>query len=199
MAWPPPVNVAPGAAGRLHTPLMRVIAFLFATLTVAAHRRGAGDILSRNCRRQPTCRTAAGHHLQSAGARSRLATCRRTDAPVPFLTAVMLCFEKQGGSPVVEAEHLPLLHPARRQPAVAERRGCRYNDSVAADGDRATSSGSGRTNFLDDLADRGARLRVLERRRRQGRRLQHGGAAARQDRRLRRHRRRSSSRRSTRS
>ena len=36
----------------------------------------------------------------------------------PFVTAIMLCFEKQGGSPVDRSQHLPLLHPATVAAAV---------------------------------------------------------------------------------
>ena len=67
----------------------------------------------------------------------------------PVLTAVMLCFEKQGGSPVIEANtYLYYIQAKGSRPSLNEW--IRYDDSVQqvalADFKRLMA-----TNFLDDL------------------------------------------------
>ena len=61
----------------------------------------------------------------------------------PVVTAVMLCFEKQGGSPVIEANTYLYYMQAEGQPSVAERVGAR--STTACSRSRSpTSSGCGR-------------------------------------------------------
>src|SRR3954471_20551860 len=81
-----------------NTPLMRVIAFLFATLMVAATARAQVN---------PVPQLPAVSDMQTRPAaicNQKVADAARVPptSAGPVLAAVMLCFEKQGVSPVVE-------------------------------------------------------------------------------------------------
>ncbi len=125
---------------------MRVFAFLFAALTVAATARAQVNPVQQ---------------LPTAGEPRPLpATICNQQVPEParlppttagpVLTAVMLCFEKQGGSPVVEANtYLYYMQAKGSRPSLNEW--IKYDDSVQqvalADFKRLWA-----TNFLDDLS-----------------------------------------------
>jgi outer membrane protein insertion porin family len=145
MAWPSPVNVLRGRPGRLHTPLMRVIAFLFAALTVAATASAQVNPVPQVPPATDVQTLPATFCNQQVPEPARLPPTNIG----PVLTAVMLCFEKQGGSPVVEANtYLYYMQAKGSRPSLNEW--IRYDESVQqvalADFKRLWA-----TNFLDDL------------------------------------------------
>ena len=125
---------------------MRVFAFLFAALTVAATAQAQVNPVQQ---------------LPTAGEPRPLpATICNQQVPEParlppitagpVLTAVMLCFEKQGGSPVVEANtYLYYMQAKGSRPSLNEW--IKYDDSAQqvalSDFKRLWA-----TNFLDDLS-----------------------------------------------
>jgi outer membrane protein insertion porin family len=126
---------------------MRVLLFLFAALTVAAT---AGAQVNPVPQLPPAAGEApplpATICNQTVPEPARLPP---TSAG-PVLTAVMLCFEKQGGSPVVEANtYLYYMQAKGSRPSLNEW--IKFDDSVQqvalADFKRLWA-----TNFLDDLA-----------------------------------------------
>ena len=102
-----------------------------------------------------------------------------------ILYGFMLCFEKQGGFPVIEAQ--TYLYYIQTRPSDSRvDAGCPYDDKPNRRSS-AISSGCGRptssTTWSIDVRD----CSIRQRRDGQAGRLQHGGAPAGQDRRLRRH------------
>src|SRR5206468_5453994 len=128
-------------------PVMRVFAFLLAALTVAAAAQAQV--------------TPPGQTPAVIGEVQNLpATICNQQVPEParlppadsgpVVTAVMLCFEKQGGSPIIEANtYLYYMQAKGSRPSLNEW--IKYDDSVQqvaiADFKRLMA-----TNFLDDLA-----------------------------------------------
>ena len=169
---------------------MRVFAILLVALAAAPGRAATalrpGRRRHRSARRRPPPPAARcwTFRRQSATRLSRSRPGCPAPIPAPCSTAVMLCFEKQGGSPVVEANtYLYYMQAKGSRPSLNEW--IAYDDTVAAGRARRLQAAVG-----DELPrrsrDRGPRRPLRERRPRQGARLQHGGAPARQDRRLRR-------------
>ncbi len=126
---------------------MRVLLFLFAALTVAA---SAGAQVNP----VPQLPAAAGEAppLPATICNQTVPEPARLPPTTagPVLTAVMLCFEKQGGSPVVEANtYLYYMQAKGSRPSLNEW--IKFDDSVQqvalADFKRLWG-----TNFLDDLA-----------------------------------------------
>ena len=125
---------------------MRVFAFLFAALTVAATARAQVNPvpqLPAPASAPPLPATICNQQVPEP------ARLPPTTAG-PVLTAVMLCFEKQGGSPVVEANtYLYYMQAKGSRPSLNEW--IKYDDSVQqvalADFKRLWA-----TNFLDDLS-----------------------------------------------
>jgi len=126
---------------------MRVFAFLLAALTVAATARAQVNPV-------PQVPLASGE------APSLPATICNQQVPeparlppanaAPVLTAVMLCFEKQGGSPVVESNtYLYYIQAKGSRPSLNEW--IKFDESV-----QQTALGDFKrlwaTNFLDDLS-----------------------------------------------
>src|SRR3954453_9227688 len=129
-----------------NTPLMRVIAFLFATLMVAATARAQVNPVPQLPAVSDVQTLPATICNQQVPEPARLPP----DTTGPVLTAVMLCFEKQGGSPVVEPNtYLYYMQAKGSRPSLNEW--IRYDDSVQqvalADFKRLWA-----TNFLDDLS-----------------------------------------------
>src|SRR5262245_34084311 len=126
---------------------MRVVLFLFAALTVAA---GAGAQVNP----VPQLPAAGGEAppLPATICNQQVPEPARLPpaSAGPVLTAVMLCFEKQGGSPVVEANtYLYYMQAKGSRPSLNEW--IKFDSSVeqlaTADFKRLWA-----TNFLDDLA-----------------------------------------------
>ncbi|HTG98855.1 MAG TPA: BamA/TamA family outer membrane protein [Vicinamibacterales bacterium] len=126
---------------------MRVLSFLFAALTVAAT---AGAQVNPVPQLPATPREAPP--LPATICNQQVPEPARLPPTTtgPVLTAVMLCFEKQGGSPVVEANtYLYYMQAKGSRPSLNEW--IKFDDSVQqvalADFKRLWA-----TNFLDDLA-----------------------------------------------
>src|SRR6478672_1247630 len=126
---------------------MRVLAFLFAALAVGAPARAQViapvQALPPSGEAQPLPATICNQQVPEP------ARLPPANSP-PVLTAVMLCFEKQGGSPVVEANtYLYYMQAKGSRPSLNEW--IKYDDSVQqlalADFKRLWG-----TNFLDDLS-----------------------------------------------
>jgi outer membrane protein insertion porin family len=126
---------------------MRVLAFLFAALAVAATARAQvtppGQAAAPSGEAQPLPATICNQQVPEP------ARLPPANSPA-VLTAIMLCFEKQGGSPVVEANtYLYYMQAKGSRPSLNEW--IKYDDSVQqvalADFKRLWA-----TNFLDDLA-----------------------------------------------
>src|SRR4051794_38278390 len=135
-----------GGQADSNTPLMRVIAFLFATLMVAATARAQVNPVPQLPAVSDVQTLPATICNQQVPEPARLPPT--TAGPV--LTAVMLCFEKQGGSPVVEPNtYLYSMQAKGSRPSLNDW--IRYDDSVQqvalADFKRLWA-----TNFLDDLS-----------------------------------------------
>ena len=125
---------------------MRVIAFLFATLMVAATARAQVNPVPQLPAVSDVQTLPATICNQQVPEPARLPPA--TAGPV--LTAVMLCFEKQGGSPVVEPNtYLYYMQAKGSRPSLNDW--IRYDGSVQqvalADFKRLWA-----TNFLDDLS-----------------------------------------------
>src|SRR3954468_25037785 len=135
-----------GARSTRTTPLMRVIAFLFATLMVAATARAQVN---------PVPQLPAVSDVQTLPAticNQQVPEPARLPPPTagPVLTAVMLCCEKQGGSPVVEPNtYLYYMQAKGSRPSLNEW--IKFDDAVqqVALGDFKRLWA---TNFLDDLS-----------------------------------------------
>src|SRR4051812_14307562 len=147
MAWPLPANASGGGLVESSTPLMRVFAFLLAALTVAATARAqvnpVPELPSAPREAPPLPATICSQQVPEP------ARLPPTNAGA-VLTAVMLCFEKQGGSPVVESNtYLYYIQAKGSRPSLNEW--IKYDDSVqqVALGDFKRLWA---TNFLDDLA-----------------------------------------------
>src|SRR3954469_7096153 len=147
MAWPLPANASGGGLVESSTPLMRVFAFLLAALTVAATARAqvnpVPELPSAPREAPPLPATICNQQVPEP---ARLPP----ESAGPVLTAVMLCFEKQGGSPVVESNtYLYYIQAKGSRPSINEW--IKYDESVqqVALGDFKRLWA---TNFLDDLA-----------------------------------------------
>jgi len=126
---------------------MRVFAFLLAALTVAATARAqvnpVPELPSAPREAPPLPATICNQQVPEP---ARLPP----ESAGPVLTAVMLCFEKQGGSPVVESNtYLYYIQAKGSRPSINEW--IKYDESVqqVALGDFKRLWA---TNFLDDLA-----------------------------------------------
>jgi outer membrane protein insertion porin family len=140
--FPPGTRPAP-----ISTPVMRVLVFLFAALTVAATARAQVNPVP-----PAAVATSEVPTLPATICNQQVPEPARLppDNSPPVLTAVMLCFEKQGGSPVVEANtYLYYMQAKGSRPSLNEW--IKYDDSVQqvalADFKRLWG-----TNFLDDLS-----------------------------------------------
>jgi outer membrane protein insertion porin family len=124
---------------------MRVLVFLLAALTVAATAGAQVNPV-------PQLAPAEAPALPATICNQQVPEPARLPPTTagPVLTAVMLCFEKQGGSPVVEANtYLYYMQAKGSRPSLNEW--IKFDDSVQqvalADFKRLWA-----TNFLDDLA-----------------------------------------------
>lgn len=155
MAWPPHGD-SPRAAARLSYPqFMRVFALVFAALAAAADVSAQTRPLP-----QPPAPAAQPAPPQTVAVSLPATVCGQTvPAPSkqppagsgPVVTAIVLCFEKQGGFPVIEANtYLYYIQMAARTSKPSLDQWVPYDDSVEqtvlADFKRLWA-----TNFLDDL------------------------------------------------
>ena len=164
MAWPGPGHPVWAGAGYLDPLLMRVLAILFVALAAFAAKPEAASAPRATAGPAVAGQAAAPATPQAAAAPAGpvldlpATICNQTvpeparlpAAPAgPVLTAVMLCFEKQGGSPVVEANtYLYYIQAKGSRPSLNEW--IAYGDPVqqVALGDFKRLWA---TNFLDDL------------------------------------------------
>ena len=157
MAWPTLGHPVRARAGHLDSQLMRVLAILFVALgAFAAQSEAASAPVAGQAAAAPATPQAAA---ASGPVLDLPATICNQTVPEParlppassgpVLTAVMLCFEKQGGSPVVEANtYLYYIQAKGSRPSLNEW--LAYGDPVQqiALGDFKRLWA---TNFLDDL------------------------------------------------